>query len=91
MRYLRLATACLSLALLSLAGCKGNCRTLSEKLCDCELNALAREACLRNAADQDGRVAPTAEQEEVCGELLERCECSTISTPEGKQACGLAR
>jgi hypothetical protein len=91
MRLSRLVAVLLPLALLGLAGCKGNCRALSEKLCDCKLNSVDRTNCLQRAAQEEGRIGPTPEEEEVCGQLLETCECGTISTEQGKEACGLAR
>jgi hypothetical protein len=78
-------------ALIALAGCKGNCRKLSEKLCDCALNSIARDSCLQRASQEDGRVAPTAADDALCSKLLPACDCHTISTAEGKRACGLAR
>lgn len=77
-------------AALALSGCRGNCRALSEKLCECFERPTERELCLRNAASEEQRVEPTAEQEAVCGELLPQCDCHTIDTDAGKRACGLA-
>ncbi|MBN1203343.1 MAG: hypothetical protein JXB05_00275 [Myxococcaceae bacterium] len=87
------ATAVMSLALLGLAGCKGSCRELSEKLCDCFTNSLDREFCLRRAANDEALVDPASEDEARCEELLtnEQCTCEAIETNEGKVACGLAR
>jgi hypothetical protein len=87
------ATAAISLALLGLAGCKGSCRELSEKLCDCFTNSLEREVCIRRAANDEAFVEPTAEDNARCEELLanESCTCEAIETNEGKVACGLAR
>jgi hypothetical protein len=78
-------------ALVALAGCKGNCRKLSEKLCDCAVNSIAKDSCLQRASQEDGRVAPTAANDALCSRLLPACDCHTISTAEGKRACGLAR
>lgn len=92
------AIAVLSLALLGLTGCKGACRELSEKLCDCSITSLERDACVRRAANDETLFEPTAEDEAVCEEKLPSCDCKNIqnaSTPdellEAKQACGLAR
>jgi len=78
------------LALLSL-GCKGNCRQLSEKLCDCQVTTNAKTACLTRVASEDARIAPKPADEAVCAGLLSSCDCHQIDTPEGKRACGLAR
>jgi uncharacterized protein YgiB involved in biofilm formation len=95
------AFAVLSLALLGLAGCKGSCRELSEKLCDCSTNSVQRELCTRRAANDEARVEPTAEQEALCEERLAECNCEVLGPDrddvseeeinEAKRACGLAR
>jgi hypothetical protein len=72
-------------------GCKGSCRQLSEKLCDCQVTASAKTSCLQRVASEDSRIAPRPEQEAVCADLLPGCDCHQIDTPEGKVACGLAR
>jgi hypothetical protein len=91
------AIAVLSLVLLSLTGCKGACRELSEKLCDCSTTSVEREVCVRRASNDEALFEPTADQEAVCEEKLPNCHCEDIQnarTPEqelaAKQACGLA-
>ena len=79
------------IALPALSACKGPCRELSEKLCDCEVNTYDRNNCDQRAGDQEGRVNPTSDQEAVCESLLKTCDCKKVDTAEGKQACGLAR
>jgi len=74
-----------------LAGCKGNCRKLSERLCDCAASTTAKDSCLQRAAAEDGRVGPTAADDARCGQLLQTCDCHTIDTVQGKINCGLAR
>lgn len=76
---------------LLLAGCKGSCRQLSEKLCDCQVTTAAKTGCLQRVALEDQRLAPNGDQEKVCAGLLASCDCHQIDTPEGKRACGLAR
>lgn len=76
---------------LALTGCKGNCRKLSEKLCDCEINTTAKDACLQRVSSEETRIGPTAADENTCAKLLDTCDCHLIGTVEGKQACGLAR
>ncbi len=91
MRRFLVTAALLCSTLSGLAGCKGACRELSEKLCDCSLNSVERELCLQRAAEEENRVEPTAEDEVVCESLVEQCDCNQIETPEGKAACGLSR
>jgi hypothetical protein len=74
-----------------LGGCKGNCRKLSERLCDCAPNTTARDTCLQRAANEDGRVSPSPADDARCGQLLQVCDCHTTDTLQGKVNCGLAR
>jgi len=87
------AIALLSLALFGLSGCKGACRELSEKLCECSTTSLEREVCIRRASNDEAVVEPTADDEAFCESKLETCDCTQvdIDTTEGKLACGLAR
>lgn len=78
-------------ALLSLTGCKGACRELSEKLCECAVNTIERDYCLQRVANEQARFEPTPDEEAVCEARLEQCDCHTIDTEAGKLACGLAR
>lgn len=76
--------------LLVTAGCKSQCRLLSEKLCDCTSNSTDKTACLSRAATQEGTFPPTVKDEERCQGLMETCDCRLIDTPTGKERCGLA-
>ncbi len=90
----------LFLALLGLSGCKGSCRELSEKLCDCSTNSVQRELCIRKAANDETLVGPSAEEEAVCEQRLEKCNCDALRPDqegvteeeinEAKVNCGLA-
>ena len=73
------------------AGCKGNCRTLAEKLCECSNGSLEKESCLKRVATEEERATVTVEDEEACGGLLAGGDCHALDTAEGKRACGLAR
>jgi hypothetical protein len=72
------------------SGCKSACRQLSEKLCDCIITTIDRDACLTAAANQEGQYPPNEQQNEVCRDLLPGCDCHTVNTPQGMVACGLA-
>jgi hypothetical protein len=80
-----------AVAALALTGCKGKCRQLSEKLCECAQTTSDRERCLREASEKDGSATVTAEDETRCEQLLPVCDCTQRETPEGKVNCGLAR
>jgi len=82
----------LSVAVLALAaGCKGNCRQLAEKLCECKTNSTEKNSCLTAASQDESSYPPDAEQDQTCGALLEQCDCRLIDTPEGRVRCGLSR
>jgi hypothetical protein len=86
--------AVLSFALLGLTGCKGACRELSERVCDCaSITTLEKQVCAQRAANDENLVEPSSEQEAVCEQKLDTCICGQvdIETTEGKEACGLAR
>jgi hypothetical protein len=73
------------------AGCKGNCRKLAERLCDCAANNSLKDVCLQRAANEDSRVGTTPADEARCSDLLKVCDCHTTDTVQGKVNCGLAR
>jgi hypothetical protein len=73
------------------AGCKGSCRKLAERLCDCATNNTLKDVCLQRAANEDGRIGATPADEARCSALLNTCDCHTIDTVRGKVNCGLAR
>lgn len=89
----------LLLATLSvLAGCKGPCRELSERFCDC-VDRYQRTTCLANVSTRERNIEPTPEDEAACEQKLTTCTidpddrttCTILDTDEGKLACGLAR
>lgn len=85
-----LRLAFISAALL-LAGCKSQCRQLSEKLCDCTLNSADKSSCLQRASSSESVNPPSADDEATCQALLADCDCRLVDTPQGKVRCGLAR
>lgn len=89
MRHLLFAIACG--ALVSLTGCKSQCRQLSEKLCDCTLNSAEKSTCMQRASSSETNNPPSAEDEATCKQLIADCDCRLIDTPQGKVRCGLAR
>lgn len=72
-------------------GCRGPCRQLADKLCDCRTNTIDKQACQQEAAIEEGRATITSADDQICADLLDTCDCNAIDTLEGKQACGLAR
>ncbi|MFN0063049.1 MAG: hypothetical protein ACKVPX_11110 [Myxococcaceae bacterium] len=90
MRAFFLLSLALALPALTL-GCKGPCRQLADKLCECRTNTIDRQQCQQEVALEADRAVITSEDDEVCAALLEGCDCNNVSTAEGKAACGLAR
>ena len=91
MRLLVLLIACLGLA-----GCKSQCRQLSERLCECALNSNEKSNCISRAGNAEGANPSNYEQEDFCRSKLQYpdqggCDCRLIDTLEGKVRCGLAR
>ncbi len=73
------------------SACKGQCQQLAEKLCSCAGNTVDLNNCKTAVANEKGIVTITNQDELTCAKLLPGCDCHTINTTEGKQACGLAR
>jgi hypothetical protein len=95
-RALRMRWLVLGLAVVALGGCKGQCRQLSERLCECSLNSVERDTCLRTAGAAEPANPAQPEDEAACAELLKPpeqggCDCRLIDTRAGKIRCGLAR
>jgi hypothetical protein len=87
----------IAISLLVIAGCKSNCRQLSERLCECSINSVEKDACLRTASAAEGSNPPSTDDEKTCMALLKPddggvgCDCRLIDTKAGKVRCGLAR
>jgi len=79
------------LAAVSLAACANPCITLAEKVCECEPLSSQVEDCKQAVNEEQVRTETTSEDEDRCEALLDSCTCEGLTTPEGKQACGLAR
>lgn len=87
----RIFLTAMAALVLSATGCKGQCRQLSEKLCECSTNSAEKDACLRRASSRESGITLTPENETTCAALLPKCDCKLIDTAEGKVNCGLAR
>lgn len=85
----RALTALLLIAL-GASACDGPCRSLAERICNCEFNAVERGACLREI-DSNGNVRqPTSEEDEACMAFLDTCTCEALER-EDNVACGLTK
>ncbi len=90
MRSKKLAVLVAVVALGVLAACKGPCRQLSEKLCDCSVNTFDRNTCLQKVSSAEGNAVVTSEDNNRCAALVNSCDCRLIDTAQGKINCGLA-
>lgn len=71
-------------------GCKGQCRQLSEKQCECSINTYARDTCLRAVTANETNFPTKPSDEAYCGSLVNKCDCRLVDTAQGKVNCGLA-
>ncbi len=80
--------------LLVTAGCKSQCRLLTEKQCECTTNSNDKTACLTRAQAQESAfgiaAGATEEDEALCQRLLDDCDCRLLDTQAGKERCGIA-
>ena len=93
-RLALLALACLGLA----TGCGSNCKDLGDRICGCQTTTSAQDTCKTQVSNELKAQNITDAEEAHCEALLKTCTdspdgtsiCSTLQTPEGKVACGLA-
>lgn len=86
----RLLAVLLASVVLGAAGCDGPCRSLAERVCECEPNIRLRNAC-QQEIDANGNVRqPTSEEDDRCIELLETCTCQALERQDFA-ACGLTK
>ena len=72
-------------------GCTSPCVQLAEKICGCQPTQRDRSACNSQQSSRSDQVNPTAAEEQACAELIDKCDCHLLDTPQGKIDCGLAR
>ena len=75
----------------ALAGCASNCVKLAQKICDCQPTQTDRDNCNSNVSARADQVHPTDADEQVCGTLIDKCDCHDLDTARGKENCGLAK
>ena len=87
-----LALSALSLAALLAEGCGNACLNLASQICVCLPDDGSRAACNLRAKNDQSTFPVRGADEQVCQQLLDskQCDCTQLSTPEGKLHCGLA-
>lgn len=82
----------LFVALSLVAGCDP-CRSLAEKICDCEESTVARDSCLRTL-DTFGNMQSysIAAQPDTCRAILKDPNCNCMAIKNGQvESCGMTR
>jgi hypothetical protein len=94
-----------SLTLAALAGlalgasaCLTPCEELGSRICGCQPAGSIRDACNRGVKSAVKKAKTSEAQQDLCDQQLEACPdpasdstaCDFMSTPAGKEACGLA-
>lgn len=81
-----------SVLLFANLACQGPCRTLAERICSCEPNVRAEQSCIQeiNQAGQQANRMPGTEEDAVCSELLDSCDCAALQRQDFA-ACGLSK
>jgi len=81
------------LVLLSLVSACDPCRTLAEKICDCEESGAARDNCKRSLDTFSNMQSFSfAERTEICQEKLKDPNCSCLAIRNGQlENCGMTR
>jgi len=86
-----LLLACV-LTLQMATSCTNACLQLADQICSCQPDDITRSACQQQARTQEGIFSVTSLNEEECQKALDThaCDCTVITTPEGRVGCGLA-
>ena len=86
-----LLLACV-LTLQMATSCTNACLQLADQICSCQPDVITRSACQQQARTQEGIFSVTSLNEEECQKALDThaCDCTVITTPEGRARCGLA-
>jgi len=74
------------------AGCGNACFKLADQICSCQPDDTSRATCSQRARDEEGIYPVRSQDEQLCQAKLDQhvCECQQLTTPEGRERCGLA-
>ena len=92
MRFPALRLAACMLTLTAAAGCGDSCLTLAAQICHCLPDDGTRAACNQRAKESETNFTVGKQDEAFCQKQIDTkaCDCTVISTPEGKVGCGIA-
>jgi hypothetical protein len=73
-------------------GCGDACLKLADQICNCQPDDATRSACQAQAREQEKVFPIRNADQQLCQRALDTnaCDCQKLTTPEGRQACGLA-
>jgi hypothetical protein len=74
------------------AGCGNACLKLADQICGCQPDDTSKANCQQRARQQGDFFPVRGDDEQLCQQKLDEgaCDCQSLITPEGRQACGLA-
>lgn len=89
-RPLLLLGCVLSLSLA--AGCGDACLSLADQICSCQPDDASKANCNQRAKETGSVFAVRPEDEKFCQKQIDSnaCNCNALTTPEGRQQCGLS-
>ncbi len=95
----RVLSALAGLVALAAAGCGSPCQDLADRICKCNFAGVAQDTCKTQVKNQlSGSDKPSDADQAFCQSKLATCPdpsddpgmCQRLTTPAGKEACGLA-
>ena len=73
-------------------GCGNACLKLADQICNCQPDDTLRSGCQAQVREQEKVFSIRSADEQLCQAKLDSnaCTCDKLTTPEGREACGLA-
>lgn len=88
-RMLRFVVLALSLSLSGLTACAGPCEQLANVICNCEEDAVQRQACINQVTADVGRIKFADSDNKYCEAKLKTCDKNCAALRAGNRAaCG---
>ncbi|HEX4384239.1 MAG TPA: hypothetical protein VH083_14865 [Myxococcales bacterium] len=89
-KALRLLVCVLSFSLAT--ACSDACINLANQICDCQPDTTSETNCQQLAQAAESIFPVRGQDETYCQHQLDigACDCNKLSTPEGRQGCGLS-
>jgi hypothetical protein len=73
-------------------GCSDACIQLANQICDCQPDTNSESNCQQLAQASESVFPVRSQDQTFCQHQLDTnaCDCNKLSTPEGRQGCGLS-